>query len=55
MAIESTEKPDRPPTSLSQYCRCILHRPGDLAFLAVQHRASGRFANIPFTVQAEWL
>ena len=31
----------------------LLHRPGDLTFLAVQHRASGRFANIPFTVQAD--
>ena len=31
----------------------ILHQAGDLAFLAAQHRASGKFANIPFAVQPE--
>jgi hypothetical protein len=31
----------------------ILHRAGDLAFLAAQHRASGNFVSLPFAVQPD--
>jgi hypothetical protein len=38
---------------MNQLLPILLHQPGDLAFIAAQHRASGKFANIPFAVQPD--